>query len=151
VTDTLIRKKTSRYTPEQRAQVLAVLKANAGNVKKTSRETSVPPPSIRAWRNAPDQFAPAEVRAKEERDLASDLDELRWAYLDRAREKGAIRTTSGWYAVKAAAEITTMHQLLTGGPTERIEATPWGQVLSEIRDGRALRVLEGGKGEEQTA
>lgn len=140
-------KKGRRYTPEQRAAVLAVLKANGGKVKPTARETGVPAPTIRDWRDAPDAAAPVEVRNAAERDLAAEVEQVRWAYLDRARELGAVKSTSGFYAVQAFQKLTEVHQLLTGKPTQRIEASPWGQLLKEIRDGRTARltVLPGGK------
>lgn len=144
MTDTRVRKKGRRYSPEQRAQVLAVLKASGGKVKPTSRETGVPPQTIRAWRDAPDQYAPAEIRAKAERDLATEVDEVRWLYLERAREVGAIRSTSGFYAVQAFQKLTEAHQLLRGEPTAIIDS-PLGQLLTELRDMRKpLEVIEGG-------
>lgn len=141
-----VTKKGRHYTPEQRAAVLAVLKANDGKVKPTARGTGVPAPTIRAWRDAPDAAAPAELRDTAVRDLASEVDQVRWLYLERARQQGAISTTSGYYAAKVFGDLTNVHQLLTGKPTQRIEASPWGQLLKEIRDGRAsLRVIDGGK------
>jgi hypothetical protein len=138
----------NRYSEEDRAAVLAVLRANGGNLRKTAREAKVngkrvPEATIRAWRNQPDRAAPAELRDRAVRDLATEVDEVRWLYLERARETGAIKQTSGFYAIKAFADLTNVHQLLTGGPTQRIEASPWGQLLIAIRERReALPVVE---------
>jgi transposase-like protein len=138
-----------RFTPEARAETLAVLKANGGNIKKTARETGVAESTVRVWRDAPDRAAPAETRLSAESDLATAVDAVRWKYLDRANEDGAVKQTSGYYAVQAFQKLTESHQLLTGKPTQRIEATPWGQLVAEIRDMRKaeLTVIEGGKSE----
>ena len=139
-------RKQHRWTPEDRARVLAVLQANAGNVSKTARETKVPERTVASWRDDPDRAAPAEVRAKARKELADEVDEVRWLYLERARDPKAVKTTSGFYAVQAFQKLTEAHQLLTGKPTQRIEATEWGRLLKEIRDRRGgLTVIEGGK------
>lgn len=140
-----VAKKGRRYTPEQRAAVLAVLKAKGGKVKPTARETGVPAPTIRDWRDDPDNFASTETRAVAERDLATEINEVRWLLLDAARRTAHKERAS--YAIRGFVELTNAHQLLTGKPTQRIEASPWGQLLKEIRDGRTARltVLPGGK------
>jgi transposase-like protein len=138
---TRVRKKGRRYTDEQRAQVLAVLKANGGKIKPTSRETGVPAVTIRGWRDNPENAAPADVRSSAERDLAAEIDEVRWLYLDQARK--SVRQERGSFAVSSFVKLTEAHQLLTGGPTQRIEGA-WGELLTQIRD-RRLRVIEGGK------
>lgn len=139
------RRRQRHWVPEARAEVLAVLIANGGNVSKTARETGAPGATIRMWRDAPEKAAPAEVRERARKELADEVDEVRWLYLDRARDPNAVRTTSGFYAVQAFQKLTEAHQLLTGKPTQRIEATPWGQLLTEIRDRRhtALPVVSG--------
>lgn len=137
-----------RYTDEDRAAVLAVLRANDMNVRKTAREAMVrgkrvPASTIAMWRDQPDRAAPAELREGAVRDLATEVDRVRWLYLERATETGAIKSTSGYYAIKAFGDLTQAHQLLTGGPTQRIEATPWGQYLIAIREHReALPVID---------
>jgi hypothetical protein len=40
----------TRYTAEKKAEVYVVLTANAGNTKRTSRETLVPEATIRMWK-----------------------------------------------------------------------------------------------------
>lgn len=39
------------YTPEDRARAYVVLQTNEGNLKRTARETGIPEPTIRRWRN----------------------------------------------------------------------------------------------------
>lgn len=133
------------YTPELKAEVLALLKGGAP-VKRLAREKGIPESTVRWWRDNPDSAAPAQLRVDMEQNIADQMDLLRRLYITRAGQPDAIRGTSGWYAVRAAAELTTAIQLLTGKPTQRIEASPWGQLLKEIRDGRSsLRVIDGGK------
>lgn len=131
-----------KYAPADRARVLAVLTANGGNISRTAREAAIPEATVRMWRDHEETAAPAELRDRARQDLAAEVDEVRWKYLERAREQKAISGTSGFYAAKVFADLTNVHQLLTGGPTQRIDATPWGQLLIAIRESREGRISE---------
>src|SRR5271165_6172505 len=48
------------YTDEQRAEGLAVLASNGGNVNKTARETGIPRGTLMRW-NAPDANVSQEI------------------------------------------------------------------------------------------
>lgn len=123
------------YTPEQRAAVLALLTGGAA-VKRVSRETKIPESTVRWWRDNPAGAASVEMREQAEKDLGSELDRLRRLYVTRAGEPAAVASTSGYYAVRAVSDLTTAFQLVTGGATQRIDATPWGVLMSELRDAR---------------
>jgi transposase-like protein len=140
------------YTPEQRAQVLALLKGGAP-VKRVARVTGFHESSVRYFRDHSETAAPAAIRQEAEHDLAGDVDRLRRLYLERAANEKAVATTSGYYAVIAAAKLTEVHQLLTGGPTARIDATPWGELMTQIRDARLrVRVIDAiGDGKEMAS
>ena len=49
------------------------------------------------------------------------LDQGRFAYAKRLLEPQAIATTSGYYAAMTLKALNEAHQLLSGGPTARIE------------------------------
>lgn len=135
-----------QYTPQQRAKVLALVQGGAP-IRRISRETKIPAATIRWWRDHAEGAAPAEMREQAEKDLGSELDRLRRLYVARAGEDDAVAKTSGFYAVRAIHDLTQAHQLVTGGATQRI-AGPWGDLLTQIRDGRAnggLTVIPGGK------
>lgn len=132
------------YTLEERAHALAVLKAKGGNLRGTARDLGMPVKTLRDWRDGVlkrgDDPVPEALKRRAEKDLAGAIDRIRWRYLRRAAEANAIRTTSGYYAVQTAHKLTEMFQLLTGGPTARVELNAWGQLLQEIRGMRAARV-----------
>ena len=46
------------YTDAQRIEALAALEANAGNVKRTSRETGIPRQTLTTWRDMAVAYAP---------------------------------------------------------------------------------------------
>lgn len=137
-----------RYSPEERAQVLVRLHVNAGNVKRTARECGVSPQTVRRYRESAPGDMSATDTATAERSALEEIQHLKRLYAVRAADAGAINQTTGWYAVQAYQRLTELEQLLTGRPTQRIEASPWGQLLQEIRDKRGLRVLPGGKAAE---
>lgn len=143
--------KQPRYSLEERGQVLARLAANNGNVKRTARQCGVSPQTVRRYRDAErEELTPAEAGTVE-RSALDEIQHLKRLYARRAADDGAINQTSGFYAVQAYQRLTELEQLLTGKPTQRIEATPYGLLLKEIRDLRQKRVsdhltvLEGGK------
>lgn len=91
------------YTDQDREAVLTVLKANGGNLKKTSRETGVSLPTLRDWK-AGGKAKPDPVKAAE----------LAASYLDRvkaAREAAMIRmlelipTESDLFKVTGAVKV----------------------------------------------
>ena len=133
------------YTPEERARVLALLKGGAA-VKRVARETTVPESTVRMWRDNPDAAAPLEVRAKAEEDLGAEIDRVRRLYLAQAGKEDVVSKERGYFAVQSVQKLTEVHQLLTGGPTQRIDSTQWGRMMTEIRDSRlSVRVLDGGR------
>lgn len=56
------------YTPELRAEVLALVKGGAP-IKRIARERKIPDASIRWWRDHPESAASVEVRLKAETDI----------------------------------------------------------------------------------
>jgi transposase-like protein len=110
-------RKRRSYTPEQRAQVLALVAGGAA-VKRTARETGIPESTVRMWRDDPEGAAPPDVRERAVRTLSEEIDRIRRLYLDRAGDEKAVAQTSGYYAVIAAAKLTEVHRLLEGKATE---------------------------------
>jgi transposase-like protein len=69
---------TKRYSVEERAQALAVLQANAGNLKKTQRDTGIPRKTLAGWRdgNNKDHAQVLEQVPAKCEDLAAKLDAI---------------------------------------------------------------------------
>jgi hypothetical protein len=68
--------KPKRYSVEERAQTLAVLQANNGNLKKTQRDTGVPRKTIAGWRdgNNKDHAQVLEQLPAKREELAVEVD-----------------------------------------------------------------------------
>jgi transposase-like protein len=109
------------YSDKDRADALAVLEANGGNVSGAAKTIGVPEATLRLWAADNQRAAPADVREESKKDLLLLLDQGRFAYAKRLLEPQAISTTSGYYAAMTLKALNEAHQLLSGGPTARIE------------------------------
>lgn len=74
---------------------------------------------LNAASNAANGPESAAIAAK--KNVIERVNAIRSRYLDRADQEKAIADTSGFYAVLAVKHLTDIHQLLTGGPTHRID------------------------------
>ena len=109
------------YSDKDRADGLAILASVGGNVSEAARKSHVPVSTMRLWNADNLRAAPAEVQQESKKDLLLLLDQGRFAYAKRLLEPQAIATTSGYYAAMTLKALNEAHQLLSGGPTARIE------------------------------
>jgi transposase-like protein len=107
------------YSDEERAAVLAALKANNGNLTRTAQQAGVPLSTLKEWRDNPDRAAPAELRNQKKEALKSLFEKCVRAYLGQAVTKAAVKATRGKDAVIAAATALDKYRLLNDEPTER--------------------------------
>lgn len=84
-----------KYTPEQRANALAVLERNGGNAKKTARDTNVERTTLREWANRKSD----NVRAVLHKDAPVE---------DREEQAGRFRRFSGLAMDKAMAAVALL-------------------------------------------
>jgi len=97
------------YSDNQRAEVLALLAANGGNIDATVRATGVPRETLRRWASAPDRAAPPEVRGEKALDLAALFEaelEAVFQAMGKARQRAGyadLSRASGIYADKLLA------------------------------------------------
>lgn len=108
------------YREQQRADALAIASAES-NVSVAAQLAGVPRSTLADWLARPDSVTTPNQRDLAKRDFAQAIDVARWAYLGRALEPDAIASTSGYYAGQTVRSLTEVHQLLTGGPTARVE------------------------------
>lgn len=130
--------KTKRqYSDSFKAQALIALDLNHGNVKKTARELEIPQDTLYSWHYRRSGIHPeiVEMRDSLKAPIADRFEEAAGMYLDRAMQPGAIKKTSGYYALLGASDAIKSAQLLRGQPTSIS-----GSVMSE--DERRLRVAE---------
>lgn len=124
------------YTEKAKADALAVLQAHGGNVSGAAKALGIPEATLRLWstEQGKQRAAPAETREESKKDLANTLTQARWLYLERLMDPAAVKTTSGYYAAVTFKVLNEAHQLLTGGPTARIE----GNLADFLRGSGAL-------------
>lgn len=71
----------AKYTDEQRAEALAALEANGGNLSATHRVTGYPISTIKRWRDEPDPRL-ADLGNRKKADLSDKLEEIAYALAD---------------------------------------------------------------------
>lgn len=80
------------YTEQEKEAALTLLEANRGNLKKTSRETGITTPTLRAWREE-GKVKPSPEKAAEIVDsYLAKARRVREALLDRLAELAPVET-----------------------------------------------------------
>jgi transposase-like protein len=125
-----------KYSDTQRANALAVLSANRGNVLRTSRELNIPERTLNDWshlaENAmnPNSKRPvsseyaleiAQLREEKVADLSNVFESVARKYLSHASDESVVMQTRGRDAVFSAAIATDKMQLLRNQPTSITE------------------------------
>jgi transposase-like protein len=119
------------YSDELKAETLAILDANNGNVRKTARQSGIPQSTIRDWRDGRGVTdSVTEIRAHKKGEL-SDLirDELEAIFgaMNTKREAANYRELA-----TAAGILIDKMQLLDGDPTS-IEQHTWRDIVEQAR------------------
>lgn len=132
----LIRPKR-KYSAEDRANSLAVLQSNNGNVLKTARETGIPRDTLREWDKnrrgvTPEVMAIQQLKAGS---LAEKFERVAHLAADLLSESETIAKASPLDLAKIGGICVDKSQLLSGQPTSITSA-----ILSE--DDRRLRLAE---------
>ena len=82
-----------QYSDVQKAEALAALKANAGNVKRTARELGIPEGTVTDWKRGKGVFLGVDLPAEKEDDLAQLYEDTAKKLLKvagvKAKEAGA--------------------------------------------------------------
>lgn len=104
------------YTDEQKAEALAVLKANAGNITRTAQHTGIPRKTLAEWSKGNHVSAQAEEMIEEKVDeLADKLEKIAHMITDSMPEKierAGLRDASVSLGV-----VIDKRNLLIGKPT----------------------------------
>ena len=119
------------YSPERKAEVLALVEANAGNVLQTSRETGIHHATIRYWQENSHRFS--EIQKRKQEDLATRYEHLAHITLDNWEAK--VPDASLAQLATASAIATDKMLLLRGQPTsivETVDRTEISVVLESI-------------------
>ncbi len=145
-TQTLERPKGTKrrwYSEQEKADALAAVDSNGGNLWVTARKLTIPYVTLKQWYQAGvegrDRMQPvttAQVLTDAKRDHIQALKAARWLYLDRLSEPEAVAKTSGYYAAVTWKVLNEGIALAEGGATSRVELSlasfltqaslPWG-------------------------
>ena len=79
----------STYTAEDKARAYVILSSNDGNLKRTARDTGIPEPTIRRWRNEWASEGPPQTDLVEKAatDYVGEMEGTRDLALQRIRER----------------------------------------------------------------
>lgn len=132
-----------KYSDSQKANALAVLSANRGNVLRTSRELNIPERTLNDWshlaENAmnPNSKRPvspeyaleiAQLREQKVAELSNVFESVALKYLAHASEDSVVNQTKGRDAVFSAAIATDKMQLLRNQPTSITETVERNEI-----------------------
>jgi transposase-like protein len=125
--------KKRQYSDKGKAEILAVLDSNKGNVSLTARQTGVPRATLQEWRNGRISSDVPEIRQIKKEELSDVFERVARQYLDRALSDEATNDTKGKDAVIAAATATDKMQLLRGKPTAIVAESARNTVQDIVR------------------
>ena len=105
------------YSDARKAEVLALLDANEGNVSKTARAVGIPGRTIIEWRNGRLAEGVEEIREEKRAELADRLQEIAHTLVDAIPEK--VATANLQQCTLSLAIAVDKMQLLRGAATSR--------------------------------
>lgn len=76
------KKKQRRYSDEERANALAALAANGGNVKRTAKQLKIPEKTLANWAKGVSHPEAAKTGDQKKGDMADAFDRIAWAVLE---------------------------------------------------------------------
>lgn len=135
------KKKQRRYSDEERANALAALAANGGNLSLTSRQLGIPRATIQAWANSTAHPEAAENAAPKKAELADRLDVIAHQLLDGLTED-KIKLAGAPQLMTAFGIAVDKAQLLKGKPTAINDNTHRHDDLSDAELDARIAELE---------
>lgn len=126
------------YSLDRKAEVLAMVQANAGNVDRTALETGIPHQTIRYWLANPDRFS--KIQSEKQIDLAEKLHNIAHQCADLL--PAMLPSASVREVVGAMGQSIEKRQLILGLPTS-INAEVERQELVVILQSALSAGLEG--------
>lgn len=140
----------SRYNPTEKARVKAILDANGGNVKRTSRETGIGPQTIRLWKQKWEREgvepAVADILPEITKDIVESIVRVRDKALIKLEQAIDANELKGRDLIVAVGVLTDKERLIQGQATSRTENSSAGALpAAEAREmfkGLALGLIE---------
>jgi hypothetical protein len=142
-----------RYSDEEKAEALAALDANSGNVAKTARDLEIPRKTLAEWADERHTHTVvANIRHQKKGDLAQRLEEIAWELAEAL--PGKVDLASLQHTATAMAIAIDKMQLLRGAPTS-ISDIAIEQIADRIGrmtdDERAILARQIGEGDPDSA
>jgi transposase-like protein len=109
----------AHYTEAQRAEALAVLKSNNGNLSRTERETGIPKGTLLYWRNNSTYAAPIEMQTQKTESLRGELESVAYRLVRKLAERLNDTDAGVQQLATSLGIVIDKLQLLDGKPTER--------------------------------
>lgn len=125
------------YSDNERAEALAILAANGGNLSATSRTTGVPRATLQLWIAEPDRAAPPEVRQEKVFNLQAMFQAELAAVFDAMSKR---RGQAHYSDLSRAAGIYTdkLMALSNSLPTQPVDVTSGGKPIATTEEALAL-------------
>ena len=106
------------YSDRQKAEALAALDANAGNLRRTSRQIGIPVTTLWDWRNGRGTNGDvSELRTQKKGELAGELTEIAWKLAGDLQRGEKRRKASLVQIATSMAIVIDKALLLRGQPT----------------------------------
>jgi len=105
-----------RYSDEEKANALAALAANAGNIERTARELSIPASTLQHWANGNVHAQVTNLRDQKKGVLAEGLEDVAWRLLEGVTPAKIAETDVRELLTAVGIAVDKM-QLLRGKPT----------------------------------
>jgi transposase-like protein len=108
-----------KYSDVEKAEAIAAVKSNNGNIFRTSQELNIPWTTLADWVKGEHGINPGvtELREQKEEELATICERVARKYLEQAENPWAIYATPGNQAMMTAAVAIDKNRLLLGQPT----------------------------------
>ena len=110
------------YTDRQKAEALAALDANDGNLSRTSRQIGIPRKTLERWRNGEGTNGDvAQLRHQKKGELAREMTKIAWQLAGDMQLPVRRRKATLVQTATAMAIVIDKAQLLRGEPTSITE------------------------------
>lgn len=137
----MAKKPKRRYSDEDRANALAALAANGGNISRTSKEIGIPAATLRAW-NTGERHPEATQMCEEKKEPLADAFENIARQLIGGVTKEKIAAADAQKLMTSAGIAVDKMQLLRGKPTAINDSSHHFDELSDTEIDQRIGELE---------
>jgi hypothetical protein len=107
------------YSDRKKAETLAILDSNGGNLLRTSKETGVPLATLHGWKSNPSEDV-SELRNKNGIALADECEEIAWIYGSHLKDPDVIAKAPAQAASTVMGTMIDKMRLLREQSTQNV-------------------------------